>query len=87
MSVAEWFRIIDLELIAPQWCGFESQYRLLDFSCEEAVQLAYRMLMVLLGCLLVPEIGGAPEVFLASKAGKSPYNLYSVVATLRPTKT
>ena len=59
-------RVVDLELVAPHCCGFNSRERFRMFSCEEAVQLAYGMSMVLLTCPLVPEImpGGLSEVFL-----------------------
>ena len=71
-------RVVDLESVAPHCCGFESRQGLWILSREEAIQLAYGTLLVLLGCPLVPEImhGGAS----ISKAGKSPYNLYSVGA-------
>ena len=48
-------RVVDLESLAPCCWGLESRQSLLILSCEEAIQLAYRMLMVLLRCLLVPE--------------------------------
>ena len=62
--MAEWLAI-DSGSLAPQRCGFESQHGLWILSYEEAIQLAYRTSVVLLGCPLVPEIkhGGAPEVF------------------------
>jgi hypothetical protein len=42
----------------------KSQQDLWILSCEEAVKLAFRGLVVLFRCLLVPEImhGGAPKV-------------------------
>jgi hypothetical protein len=51
---------------APHRCGFESGQGLWILSCEEAIQLAYRKWVVLLGFPFVLEImhGRAPEVFL-----------------------
>ena len=59
-------RIVDFELLAPFQCGFESSQGLRILSCEEAIQLAYGMSVVLLKYPLVPEImhRGAPDVFL-----------------------
>ena len=48
-------RLIGLESLASHCCGFESCQRLLIFSCEEIIQPAYRMSVVLLVCLLVAE--------------------------------
>jgi hypothetical protein len=47
------------------WCKFFLFSRTLDFLHED-IQLAYRMLVVLLGCLFVTEKvhKEAPEVFL-----------------------
>jgi hypothetical protein len=46
--------------------GFESLQGLWILSCEEAIQLAYGMTVVLFRCPFVPEImhGRAPAVFL-----------------------
>ena len=59
-------RVIDLELLAPHWFGFESHQGLLILSCDKSIQLAYGTSVVLLRCPLVPGImqGEAPEVFL-----------------------
>ena len=59
-------RVIDLESLAPHHSGFKSRQELWILSCEEAIQLAYRMSVVLLSCLHMPEImhGGALEVFV-----------------------
>jgi hypothetical protein len=59
-------KVIDFKPLAPHRCGFESRQGLLVLSCEEAIQLAYRMSVVLLRCLFEPEIkhGRAPEVFV-----------------------
>ena len=46
-------RIVDLKSLVPHRCGFEFHQIL---SCEEAIQLAYGMLVVLLMCLFMPEI-------------------------------
>jgi hypothetical protein len=58
--------VVDFKPLAPHRCGFESQQGLWILSCEEAIQLAYGTLVVLLRCPFVPEImhGRAPEVFL-----------------------
>jgi hypothetical protein len=59
-------KVVDFKPFAPHSCGFESQQGLWILSCEEAIQLAYRTLVVLLRCPFVPEImhGRAPELFL-----------------------
>jgi hypothetical protein len=46
---------------SPLWVGSPTGTWIL--SCEEAIQLAYRISVVLLGCSFVPEImhGRAPE--------------------------
>ena len=49
-------RVIDLELLTPQCCGFESRHSLWILSCEEAIHLAYETLVVLFKCPLLPEI-------------------------------
>jgi hypothetical protein len=49
-------KVVDFKLLAPYCCGFESQQGLSILSCVKAIQLAYRMLVMLLGCLFVPEI-------------------------------
>jgi hypothetical protein len=63
-SVAEWLRSLTsnhlpLTAVGSIPTGFYSK-------CEEAIQLAYGTLMVLLRCPFEPEImhGRAPEVFL-----------------------
>ena len=48
--------IIISKSLAPHCCGFESRQQLWNLSCEEAIQLAYRTLLVLLRCPLAPEI-------------------------------
>ena len=72
-------RVVDLESHAPFHCGFESLQGP-GVGCEEAIQLAYRMSVILLRCPLVPEImyGGASST---TESGKSLHNLYSVCAT------
>ena len=73
-----------LESLATHRCGFESCQRLWILSCEEAMQLAYGTLMVLLKCLLMPEIiheGGLLRSSATSKARKLLYNHYSVGVT------
>ena len=57
-------RGVDFESLAPHRFELESHLGL-DYSCDEAIQLAYGMLVVLLRCWLVPDIihGGAPKVF------------------------
>jgi hypothetical protein len=59
-------KVVDFKLLAPHRCGFVSLQGLWIHTCEEAIKLAYGMMVVLLGCLFVPEImhGRAPEVFL-----------------------
>ena len=59
-------RVVDLKTLDPHRCGFESNQKLWILSSEEAIQLAFRMYVVLMRCPLVPEImhGGASEVFL-----------------------
>jgi hypothetical protein len=58
-------KVVDLKPLAPHHCGFESPQGLWILSCEEAIQLAYGTLVVLLRCPFVPEIMNrrAPEVF------------------------
>jgi hypothetical protein len=78
------FKVVDFKLLAPHHCEFKSRQGLWILSCEEAIQLAYGMLVVLHRCLLVPEImhGRALEVFLhLSKVGIMPYDLYCVGVT------
>jgi hypothetical protein len=41
---------------SPQCCGFKSRQRLWILSCEEAIQVAYGMSVVLLRPLFMPEI-------------------------------
>ena len=67
-------RVVDLESLAPYICGIKSRQGLWILSCEESIQPAYRTLVVILRCPLVPEIThkGTPEVSLA---GKWPYDL------------
>jgi hypothetical protein len=52
--------------LAPHGCEFESRQGLWILSCEEAIQLGYGTLVVLLRFPFMPEImyGRAPEVFL-----------------------
>ena len=66
-------------------CGFKSHQTLLFLLFEEAIQIAYEMLLVLLKWRLVPEIMQLDKlneiVIPPQKAGKSPYNLYKLGAT------
>ena len=64
MSVVDW--LVDIESLDPHHYGFESHQGLLILSCEEVIQVAYGMFVVLLRFWLMPKImhGGAPEVFL-----------------------
>ena len=55
-------RVVDIDSLSPDCCGFESCQGLWILSCEEAIQLAYGVSVVLLRCLLVTE--GLPKVFL-----------------------
>jgi hypothetical protein len=59
-------KVIDFKPLAPHRCGFESREGLWILSCEEAIQLAYGMSVVLLRSPFVPEImhRRAPEIFL-----------------------
>ena len=61
------------ESLALHCCGFES--RLWIPSCDEAIQLAYEVSVVLLSYPLVPEIMHQRSSS-TSKAGKLPCNLY-----------
>jgi hypothetical protein len=58
-------KVVDFERLALYRRGFKSRQGLWILSCEETIQLAYRMSVVLLGCPFVPEImhGRTPEVF------------------------
>jgi hypothetical protein len=58
-------KVVDFKPLAPHSCGFESGQRLCILSCKEVIQLAFRMSVVLLWCLFMPEImyGKASEVF------------------------
>ena len=38
-------RIVDLESLAPDYCGYEARARFSILSCEEAIQLAYGALI------------------------------------------
>jgi hypothetical protein len=70
--------------LSPHCCGLKSCLGLRIFSYEEAIQLAYGSSVVLLMCLnLVPEIvhRAPPRAFFSSKAGKSPYDLHSVIVS------
>ena len=73
-------------IMALCFCFFKYSPQL--FQLQNAIQLAYGTSVVLLRCPVVPEIihRVEPEVFLHSKAGKSPYHLDSVGATLNPIK-
>ena len=70
-------RDIDLVSLAHDCYRFESHQGFWILSCEEAIQIAYEMLVVLLRCLLVPEIirRGLPPPL---KAEKLPYDFNSV---------
>jgi hypothetical protein len=59
-------KVVDFKPLAPYRCGFESLQGLWILSCEQAIQLAYGTLVVLLRFPYLPEImhGRAPEVFL-----------------------
>jgi hypothetical protein len=59
-------KVVDFKSLAPHCFGFESLQGVWILSCEEAIQLAYRMSVVLLRCPFVPEImhRRALEVFL-----------------------
>jgi hypothetical protein len=59
-------KVVDFKPLAPHCRRFKSQQGLWILSCEKAIKLAYRMLVVLLRCLVVPEVmhGGASDVFL-----------------------
>ena len=60
--------------------GFESHQGFWILSCDEAIQLAYWTMLVLLRCLLVPETRNEGPV----KAEKSPYDLtWTVSARLK----
>jgi hypothetical protein len=62
----------------PYTTGFEFCSGLLILSCEEAIQQAYRMSVVLLGaCLWLKKDTIAPSS--TCKAGKSQYDLFSVL--------
>ena len=70
--MAQWL-VIKLKSLAPHLCGFEFCQKLWIHSCEEAIQLAYGMSVVLLSCLLMPEIMhrmGNLRSPSTSKAGK-----------------
>ena len=49
-------RVVDLESLALHHCGFESHQVLGILSCDEAIQLSYGMLVVLLKFQLESEI-------------------------------
>jgi hypothetical protein len=49
-------KVIDFKPLAPHRCGFDSRQGPWILSCEEPIQLAYRMSVVLLRCPFVPEI-------------------------------
>jgi hypothetical protein len=59
-------KVFDFKPFAPHRCGFKSQQGLLILPCEEAIQLAYGMFVVLLGCLFMPKMmhRRASEVYL-----------------------
>jgi hypothetical protein len=59
-------KVVFFKPLAPHCCGFESRQGLKILLCEETIQLAYGMSVVLLRFLFVPELmyGRAPEVFL-----------------------
>jgi hypothetical protein len=54
--MAKVVKVVDFKPLAPHHCVFESHKGLWILSCEEAFQLAYGTLVVLLRCLFVPEI-------------------------------
>jgi hypothetical protein len=59
--------VVDFKSLACHCCRFESHQGLWIVSCEEAIQITYRrMLVVLLRCPVVLEtmLGEAPKVFL-----------------------
>jgi hypothetical protein len=57
---------VDFKPLALHHCGFESHQVLWILSCEEAIQLAYGTLVVLLRCMSMLKIlhGCAPKFFL-----------------------
>jgi hypothetical protein len=59
-------KVVDFKPLAPHCCKVRFPTGTWIFSCEEAVQLAYGMSMVLFRCPFVPEImhRRASEVFL-----------------------
>jgi hypothetical protein len=64
--VAEWIRSLTSNHLPLTAVGSNLDRKIWILSCEEAIQLAYEMSVVLLRCPIVPEImhGRAPEVFL-----------------------
>ena len=75
-------RVLDLESFAHRRFGFESQTGTLpgSFVWGSYPAIVYGTSVVLLGCPLVPAIMHVRSSSI-NKAGKSPYNLYSVGAT------
>jgi hypothetical protein len=76
--------VFDIKPLDTYRCGFESVWEFWTLACEEAIQQGYGRSVVLIECLLVPDImhRGTSEVFLYHyKAGKWPYELNSVVAS------
>jgi hypothetical protein len=67
-------KVVDFKPLAPHHCGYKSLQGLWILSCEQALKLAYGMLIVLLGCLFMPEIikGRAPEVYLCQLSWNVP---------------
>ena len=61
-------RVVDLDSLAPHYCGFKSRHGLWILSCEEAIQLAYWTSVVLLRCPLVPEIMHARGEIMHARA-------------------
>jgi hypothetical protein len=61
-------KVVDFKPLGLHHCGFESQRGLWILVCEEVIQSAYGMLVVLLWCLFMSKKiimhGRVPDVFL-----------------------
>jgi hypothetical protein len=80
------FKFVRLKPLAIHCCGFESRKGLWVLSCEEAIQLAYRMSVLLLRWLFVSELmhGGAPRGLPPPVKLKSSLMIYMFISNHWP---
>jgi hypothetical protein len=77
--MAEWLRLL-ISGLSPLDVGSNPARDFWILSCEETIQLGYWMLVVLLGCLFVPEIMyiGTCKVFIHQLSLNWPFDFFHV---------